>query len=153
MLSATAKYFTGTMTWPFLSPSNPRQMTIKMMFSLLRSRPPLLLMHQLFKSHSSSFRRLYSITPSAFGNRQTNTPPQAPVQNVSDSNALPTSAEGAQDAPLQEFTEEGERQRQLQAPNRAGVWSRSQQPREKALVGPRFEQTIIQHQVRCQYNV
>ena len=28
-----------------------------------------------------------------------------------------------------------------QAPNRVGVWSRSQKPRSKAMTGPRFEQT------------
>ncbi|KAF4124178.1 NADH dehydrogenase (ubiquinone) Fe-S protein 6 [Geosmithia morbida] len=28
-----------------------------------------------------------------------------------------------------------------QAPNRLGIWSRSQQPRSKAMTGPRFEQT------------
>ncbi|KAL1899441.1 hypothetical protein Sste5346_002838 [Sporothrix stenoceras] len=28
-----------------------------------------------------------------------------------------------------------------QAPNRSGVWTRNQQPREKAMTGPRFEQT------------
>ena len=122
--------------------------TIKML-STLHSRHPLLLRHHLLKPFSSSFRRLYSVTPSAPGNSPTNTsPPPAPVQNVSDSNALPTSAEGARDTPLQETPEEGEGQRQLQAPNRAAVWSRSQQPREKAMVGPRFEQTIMQHQVR-----
>ncbi|MCJ1349291.1 hypothetical protein MMC31_007527 [Peltigera leucophlebia] len=116
------------------------------MFSPVRSRP-LFLTHQLLKPHSSSFRRLYSIIPSSSENRPKNTtPPPTPVQNVSESNALPTSAAGAQDAPLQESAEEGEIQRQLQAPNRAGVWSRSQQPREKAMVGPRFEQTIMQHQ-------
>ncbi|CAK7239281.1 MAG: hypothetical protein STHCBS139747_000711 [Sporothrix thermara] len=28
-----------------------------------------------------------------------------------------------------------------QAPNRGGVWTRNQQPRDKAMTGPRFEQT------------
>jgi hypothetical protein len=36
----------------------------------------------------------------------------------------------------------------MQAPNREGVWSRSQQAREKAMVGPRFEQMIMYDQVR-----
>jgi NADH dehydrogenase (ubiquinone) Fe-S protein 6 len=36
----------------------------------------------------------------------------------------------------------------MQAPNRQGIWSRSQAPREKAMVGPRFEQTIMEDQVR-----
>ena len=60
---------------------------------------------------------------------------------------MPISAQGLRDAPMQESVEDGERQRQMQAPNRAGVWSRSQQPREKAMVGPRFEQTIMDFQV------
>ena len=74
-------------------------------------------------------------------------PPEA-VQNVSDSNAVPTSAMGLRDAPLQELPEESEKQRQMQAPNRAEVWSRSQESRERAMSGPRFEQTMMQFQVR-----
>jgi hypothetical protein len=35
----------------------------------------------------------------------------------------------------------------MQAPNRPGIWSRSQQSREKAMQGPRFEQMTIQDQV------
>jgi hypothetical protein len=35
-----------------------------------------------------------------------------------------------------------------QAPNRVGVWSRSQKPRSKAMTGPRFEQTDFDLQVR-----
>ena len=73
-------------------------------------------------------------------------PPEA-VKNISDSNAVPTSAMGLRDAPLQEMPEEGEKQRQMQAPNRAEVWSRSQESRERAMSGPRFEQTMMQFQV------
>jgi hypothetical protein len=36
-----------------------------------------------------------------------------------------------------------------QAPNRAGVWSRSQRPRSQAMTGPRFEQTDFSLQVRA----
>lgn len=75
------------------------------------------------------------------------TPPK-PVQNVSDSNALPTDAMGLRDEPMQEMPEESEKQRQMQAPNRAEVWSRSQESRERAMSGPRFEQTMMQFQVR-----
>ena len=74
-------------------------------------------------------------------------PPEA-VQNISDSNAVPVSPMGLRDAPLQETPEEGEKQRQMQAPNRAEVWSRSQESRERAMSGPRFEQTMMQFQVR-----
>ena len=35
-----------------------------------------------------------------------------------------------------------------QAPNRVGVWSTNQRPREKAMTGPRFEQTEFGLQVR-----
>jgi len=47
--------------------------------------------------------------------------------------------------------EDAERRRQLQAPNRKEVWSRSQQPREVAMSGPRFEQTIMELQVSSFY--
>ena len=67
---------------------------------------------------------------------------------VSSTNAMPTSSEGNMDKPLQESVAEGEERRTMQAPNREGVWSRSQQAREKAMVGPRFEQMIMYDQVR-----
>ena len=35
----------------------------------------------------------------------------------------------------------------MQSPNRKTVWSRSQNPREMAMSGPRFEQTIMEDQV------
>jgi NADH dehydrogenase (ubiquinone) Fe-S protein 6 len=76
----------------------------------------------------------------------TPTPPKEPP-NVSKTNEVGVTALGAQDGVLQESAQEGERQRQLQAPNRATIWSRSQQPRDRAMTGPRFEQTIIEYQV------
>lgn len=54
---------------------------------------------------------------------------------------------GLRDAPLQEMPKESEQQRQMQAPNRKEVWSRSQETRERAMSGPRFEQTIMGMQV------
>ena len=69
------------------------------------------------------------------------------VQTISETNATPTSSEGAFDKVLQESVEQGEKLRKQQAPNREGIWSRSQQPREIAMSGPRFEQTIIEDQV------
>lgn len=48
---------------------------------------------------------------------------------------------------LVESVEKGEEMRRMQAPNREGTWSRSQRPREMAMVGPRFEQTIFSLQV------
>ena len=83
----------------------------------------------------------------------TNDPsPPEPVQNVSDSNAVPISPQGMRDSslPLQESPEDSERQRVMQAPNRKNPWSTSQQPRERAMSGPRFEQTIMEYQVRSE---
>lgn len=48
---------------------------------------------------------------------------------------------------MQEMVPEAEKRRTLQAPNRAKPWSRNQMPRELAMTGPRFEQTIIEAQV------
>ena len=70
-----------------------------------------------------------------------------PRSPVSATNATPTSPEGSQDKVLQESVEKGEALRVAQSPNRQGIWSRSQQPRERAMVGPRFEQTIMADQV------
>jgi NADH dehydrogenase (ubiquinone) Fe-S protein 6 len=79
---------------------------------------------------------------------QANDPSPKPApQNVSGTNALEVDAGGLRDAPLQELPEEAEKQRQMQAPNRATRWSPSQQPRDKAMSGPRFEQTIMEFQV------
>ena len=94
--------------------------------------------------------RSYSTRDRTSDRIPTNDPsPRKPVQNVSDSNAIPISPQGLRDSdrPLQEVPEDSERQRVMQAPNREGVWSRSQQPRERAMSGPRFEQTIMEYQV------
>jgi NADH dehydrogenase (ubiquinone) Fe-S protein 6 len=72
------------------------------------------------------------------------------VQTVSETNATATSSEGSFDKVLQESVEQAEKLRKQQAPNRQGIWSRSQQPREIAMSGPRFEQTIIEDQVRLE---
>ena len=68
---------------------------------------------------------------------------------MSATNTLPTTSTGNRDAPLQETPDDAEQQRLMQAPNRKAVWSRSQRPRSEAMVGPRFEQTIMEYQV-CQ---
>ena len=78
----------------------------------------------------------------------TNDPsPRPPVPNVSETNAVPTSTGGKQDALLQEDPDVAEQRRIMQAPNRHNVWSRSQERREVAMRGPRFEQTIMELQV------
>ncbi|OAL38218.1 hypothetical protein AYO20_02670 [Fonsecaea nubica] len=68
--------------------------------------------------------------------------------NVSKTNEVPVEARGNQDAPLQELVPEAEKARTMQAPNREKPWSRSQMPRELAMTGPRFEQTIMEAQPR-----
>jgi NADH dehydrogenase (ubiquinone) Fe-S protein 6 len=68
--------------------------------------------------------------------------------NVSSTNAVPTSSEGSFDKVLQESPEAAEKMRVMQAPNYKGIWSRSQNPREVAMSGPRFEQSIMEDQVR-----
>lgn len=93
--------------------------------------------------------RPYSTSDRTSDRVPTNDPsPPKPVRNVSDSNAVPISPQGLRDSdrPLQEMPEDSERQRVMQAPNRKEVWSRSQQPRERAMSGPRFEQTIMEYQ-------
>ncbi|KAF2279896.1 NADH-ubiquinone oxidoreductase [Westerdykella ornata] len=86
-----------------------------------------------------------------------NTPNQVPANdpksrpappNVSVTNATPVSSEGHHDAALVEAVEVGEEMRRMQAPNREGVWSRSQQRREVAMSGPRFEQMVWGDQPR-----
>ncbi|OQE26895.1 hypothetical protein PENFLA_c006G01687 [Penicillium flavigenum] len=72
---------------------------------------------------------------------QANDPtPRKPTTNVSATNAEPT------DTAIAEAPEVGERIRSMQAPNRATTWASNQQPREQAMVGPRFEQTIMETQ-------
>ncbi|GES66366.1 NADH-ubiquinone oxidoreductase [Aspergillus terreus] len=94
-------------------------------------------------------RASYSSTVPRFSeNRmQPNDPnPPTATPNVSATNATPVDSMGSWDHALQEEPEVGERTRHLQAPNRARTWAASQQPREKAMTGPRFEQTIMELQ-------
>ena len=102
-------------------------------------------------SASRIYYRAYATADRASDRVATNDPaPPKHVQNVSESNATPISPQGLRDSnkPLQELPEDSERQRVMQAPNREKPWSRSQQPRERAMSGPRFEQTIMEYQVR-----
>jgi NADH dehydrogenase (ubiquinone) Fe-S protein 6 len=82
------------------------------------------------------------------GSKGANVPDQKPVQNVSGTNTLPVSSKGAEDKALQEDLDIAEKRRTMQAPNREKTWAKSQNPREAAMVGPRFEQTIMEYQVR-----
>ncbi|KAI4175567.1 MAG: hypothetical protein LQ343_001558 [Gyalolechia ehrenbergii] len=95
-------------------------------------------------------QRYYATSDRTSDKVPTNDPnPPKPVQNVSDTNAVPVET-GLRDEPLQEMPEDSERQRQMQAPNRMEPWSRSQMPRERAMSGPRFEQTIMEYQPQPQ---
>ena len=93
----------------------------------------------------------YSSTASRFSASENPNPanasPEPAKPNVSGTNATPVEDPSAFNKPLQESPEVGEHYRELQAPNRATTWARSQQPREAAMTGPRFEQTIMELQV------
>ena len=100
-------------------------------------------------SRQSALSRPYSSTTTDNPVPANNPKPEVSENkfSVSPSNRLPSSTTGSHDAPLTELPEEGEEKRVMQAPNLEGVWSRSQQPRARAMVGPRFEQTIMEDQV------
>ena len=93
-----------------------------------------------------SARRSYAFSAN---DKQEVNDPNAPkeVPNVSKSNELPIETPH-RDARIQESVQDAEKLRVQQAPNRVSVWSRSQNPRTKAMSGPRFEQTIMEFQVR-----
>ncbi|KAI9676008.1 MAG: hypothetical protein M1817_000751 [Caeruleum heppii] len=110
------------------------------MLAPLRSRGAILRGHQVHRLLRYSTGKTNEPIPA----NDPNSPKD--VQNVSETNATPTSSTGIHDAALQEFPEEAEERRVAQAPNRWTTWSRSQQPRRKAMVGPRFEQTIMEYQ-------
>lgn len=100
------------------------------------------------RSQPSQFLRYYATSDRASDKVPTNDPnPPERVQNVSETNETPISAMGLRDEPFQEMTEDSKKQREMQAPNRSEPWSRSQVPRERAMSGPRFEQTIMEYQV------
>ncbi|KAL2124827.1 hypothetical protein VTJ04DRAFT_1192 [Mycothermus thermophilus] len=63
--------------------------------------------------------------------------------------AQPPSTPESADAPAGAVTEGGVPAAVTnQAPNRTGIWSRSQRPRAEAMTGPRFEQTDFELQPR-----
>lgn len=114
-----------------------------MLTHTLRARVPFLLSQPLLRAYSTSVNQVPANDPS----------PKPPKPNVSATNAAPTSSEGSFDQTLQESVEKGEELRVMQAPNRQApnkkrIWSRNQQPREVAMTGPRFEQTIMEDQPR-----
>ncbi|KAJ5466595.1 hypothetical protein N7539_009551 [Penicillium diatomitis] len=95
--------------------------------------------------------RTYTSTVPRFENRMQPNDVNPPVvkPNVSETNAhLLTDRHEKWDGLMVEDPAKAERLRSLQAPNRATTWAASQQPREQAMVGPRFEQTIMETQPR-----
>lgn len=121
------------------------------MFSSARGRIASVAISASRSSARVSSRASYSITTPRWSDNASipaNDPtPKKPVPNVSATNAVPVDSMGAFDGRLVEKPAEGEQNRQLQAPNRASTWAQSQKPREEAMTGPRFEQTIIELQV------
>lgn len=96
-----------------------------------------------------SFYRAYSAPATSVNQVPANDPVKRdPKPNVSETNATALSSEGSFDKVLQESVAKGEELRTRQAPNYEGTWSTSQQPRAVAMQGPRFEQTIMEDQVR-----
>jgi len=111
------------------------------MLSTARSRA----VWQLSRRVQVVSRRFYAF--SANDQQEINDPNKPKeVPNVSKTNELPIESPHKDEA-LQENAEDAEKLRLTQAPNRPGVWSRSQNLRAKAMSGPRFEQTIMEYQV------
>ncbi|KAM3081997.1 hypothetical protein ACMFMG_004456 [Clarireedia jacksonii] len=112
------------------------------MLSAVRARA----VWQISRRAQFAARRTYAF--SANDQREINDPnlPKE-VPNVSKTNELPMETPH-RDASLQEDSATAEKLRVMQAPNRAETWSRSQNPRSRAMTGPRFEQTIMDAQVR-----
>jgi NADH dehydrogenase (ubiquinone) Fe-S protein 6 len=75
------------------------------------------------------------------------TKPNIPnTPTASATNEIPSNVpalDGPPRSEMAESVEAGEKARHMQAPNRATTWSKSQRPRALAMVGPRFEQTIL----------
>ncbi|RDW65430.1 hypothetical protein BP5796_10122 [Coleophoma crateriformis] len=110
------------------------------MFSTVRSRA----VCRLTRGVQLSARRAYAVPAN---DKQKVSDPNAPkeIPNVSKTNELPQDV-STQSEPVQELAAKAEEFTVQQAPNRLSVWSRSQNPRAKAMTGPRFEQTIMELQ-------
>ncbi|TVY32941.1 Lactobacillus shifted protein [Lachnellula subtilissima] len=110
------------------------------MLSTIRSRA----VWQFSRRVQVSARRSYAFSANDKQEvHDTNKPKEVP--NVSKTNELPIESPHKSEA-LQESVEDAEHRRIMQAPNRATVWSKNQNPRGKAMTGPRFEQTIMEAQ-------
>ncbi|KAK2749552.1 hypothetical protein FQN55_003252 [Onygenales sp. PD_40] len=101
-----------------------------------------------------AIRAPYTTTTPRFAEQSENaiptnspTPPKK-VSPISETNAVPLDSMGTQDGALQETPDRARAELARQSPNRQAIWAKSQQPREKAMAGPRFEQTIMELQPR-----
>jgi len=111
------------------------------MLSTARSRA----VWQLSRRAQVAGRRSYAF--SANDQQEINDPNKPKeVPNVSKTNEIPIVSH-VDGGLMQESVKDGEKLRVQQAPNRIGIWSRSQNPRAKAMTGPRFEQTMMEYQV------
>ena len=73
--------------------------------------------------------------------------------NTAATDVVASSSIGSTDEALAESIDKSEAITNMQAPNRKGIWSRSQQPRHLAMSGPRFEQTKMEDQVRLELSL
>lgn len=99
-------------------------------------------------TYTSTAPRLSEKTENPNPANDPNAPKKSGTVAVSETNAVPVDAMGGRDAPLQESPDKSRELLQQQAPNRKETWSRSQEEREVAMSGPRFEQTMMEYQVR-----
>lgn len=97
--------------------------------------PRLLLRRQLFTR--ATLVRSYATAP-------TPVPPKADATAQQPKSNEP---EDGKTTAVVENADVAERARTMQAPNRSSTWSGRQNPREVAMSGPRFEQTIMELQV------
>ncbi|KAH8588969.1 hypothetical protein B0O99DRAFT_638066 [Bisporella sp. PMI_857] len=110
------------------------------MLSTARSRAIL----QVSRSAHVASRRCYAFSTNDKQEINASDKPKE-VPNVSKTNEISTDSLH-ETKELQESVQKGEKLRTSQAPNRFAIWSRSQNPRPKAMSGPRFEQTIMEFQ-------
>ena len=99
------------------------------------------------RTYTASAPRLSSRSDNPIPTNDPN-PPAAVTPQVSETNVTPTDAMGGKDGALQESTQHAIHVLENQAPNRKTTWAQSQQERAVAMSGPRFEQTIMEYQVR-----
>ncbi|KAI1917925.1 hypothetical protein LOZ61_000039 [Ophidiomyces ophidiicola] len=103
-------------------------------------------------SSTRSSLRLLTARSSRFIPRATYTSTAPRLSEKSD-NGVPTTHKKVTSTPEShtvpsDSIERADKAVQMQAPNREVTWAKSQQPREAAMSGPRFEQTTMEYQPR-----